>query len=162
MLTGMSRANPPSTYTCMWCAALSATATCAGPIVNDADTSDCPYRPAPRFRPYTAAFTVTLVPGTQYASGRQCISCPSNQCQRPTTGGLVVTVTAFSAAARSGTVSSKCTTMGWPMPYVVRSLSRWLALARRYGCVRLCGLIVVNVVDCSLCCPPAVAATATV
>ena len=44
--------------------------------------------------------------------------------------------------------------MVWPTPYVVRSLSRCEALARRYGRVTLRGLTVVNVAVCSACWPP--------
>src|SRR6266536_4412377 len=107
--------------------------------------------------------TETLVPGTQYASGRQCSSWLSNQCHLPRTGGSVATVTDCSTTARFWIASSKCRMIGWPTPYVVRSLSRCEALARRYGIVRLRGLIVVKLAVRSSCRPPdEVAAAATV
>ena len=100
------------------------------PMVNDALRSSWPYRPPPRFLPYTLAFTVTLVPGGQYSLGRQCTSRSSNQYQAPSTFGVVVTERVFSAAARSFTSSSNHTTMGWPTPKVP-PLSRVPTFARR-------------------------------
>src|SRR3954452_21222491 len=97
---------------------------------------------SPTCTPYTAALTVTLVPGFQYAFGRQCAAWSENQCQAPATAGLVVTVSAFSAAALSAIGSSKRTGTGCPMP-PVRGPS---GPGKRYGIVKVRGSTVLNLV----------------
>src|SRR5258705_283628 len=56
--------------------------------------------PLPRLTPSRLALTLTLVPGAQYFSGRQCALWLLTQFQRPSSAGVVVTCTAFSAVAR--------------------------------------------------------------
>ncbi len=72
----------------------------------------------PTCTPYTAALTLTLVPGAQYVCGRQCTTWSENQCQAPATLGLVVTVSDRSAAALSVIGSSNRTLIGCPTPTV--------------------------------------------
>jgi len=85
-------------------------------MVIDAATFCWPYSPGPICTPNTLAATVILVPGFQYARGRQCTFWSSNQCQDPATFGVVVMVSAFSAAFLSAMGSSKWIGIGWPTP----------------------------------------------
>ena len=63
-----------------------------------------------------AATTLTLVPDGQYSFGRQCTSVEENQRQAPSTDGVLVTVSADSAAFLFFTGCEKTTITGMPTP----------------------------------------------
>src|SRR6476646_147896 len=77
--------------------------------------------------------TATVVPGRQNSAGRHRTSWSSIHRKPPAWAGLVVTVIAATAAARSGTGSSNWIEIGWPTPTVMPSDGKEEALVLLYG-----------------------------